>query len=46
MIPPRHTPDAVLSWCRDVIYVPTVEGRNLAACVNVALYDRAMQGVT
>jgi tRNA(Leu) C34 or U34 (ribose-2'-O)-methylase TrmL len=30
----------VLSWCRDVVYVPTVGCMNLAACVNVVLYDR------
>lgn len=31
----------VLSWCRDVVYVPTAHCMNLAACVNVVLYDRA-----
>lgn len=30
----------VLAWCRDVIYVPTAGCMNLAACVNVILYDR------
>lgn len=30
----------VLSWCRDVVYVPTNRCMNLAACVNVVLYDR------
>lgn len=30
----------VLSWCRDVIYVPTRDCMNLAAAVNVVLYDR------
>lgn len=30
----------ILSWCRDVIYVPTDGCMNLAACVNVVLYDR------
>lgn len=30
----------VLSWCRDVIYVPTRHCMNLAATVNVILYDR------
>lgn len=30
----------VLSWCRDVVYVPTTGCMNLAACVNVVLYDR------
>lgn len=29
-----------LDWCRDVIYVPTNGCMNLAACVNVVLYDR------
>lgn len=31
----------VLDWCRDVIYVPTRQCMNLAATVNVVLYDRA-----
>ena len=31
---------AVTSWCRDVVYVPTRYCMNLAACVNVVLYDR------
>ncbi len=31
----------VLEWCRDVIYVPTNYCMNLAATVNVILYDRA-----
>ena len=30
----------VLAWCRDVIYVPTEGCMNLAAAVNVVLYDR------
>lgn len=30
----------VLSWCRDVIYIPTNGCLNLSACVNVVLYDR------
>lgn len=29
-----------LAWCRDVIYVPMNGCMNLAACVNVVLYDR------
>lgn len=33
----------VLSWCRDVLYVPTHGCMNLAACVNVVLYDRAVK---
>jgi tRNA(Leu) C34 or U34 (ribose-2'-O)-methylase TrmL len=32
--------DRHLAWCRDVIYVPTNGCMNLAACVNVVLYDR------
>lgn len=30
----------VTSRCRDVVYVPTAYCMNLAACVNVVLYDR------
>lgn len=30
----------ITSWCRDVIYVPTSSCMNLAAAVNVILYDR------
>ena len=30
----------ILSWCRDVIYIPTNRCMNLAATVNVVLYDR------
>jgi tRNA(Leu) C34 or U34 (ribose-2'-O)-methylase TrmL len=33
----------VLSWCRDVVYVPTNGCMNLAATVNVVLYDRMMK---
>jgi tRNA(Leu) C34 or U34 (ribose-2'-O)-methylase TrmL len=33
--------DKVTSWCRDKVYVPTAFCMNLAACVNVVLYDRA-----
>jgi len=32
--------EKVLGWCRDVIYVPTSYCMNLAATVNVILYDR------
>lgn len=31
---------SITSWCRDVIYVPTNGCMNLAACVNIILYDR------
>ena len=30
----------IINWCGDVIYVPTNECMNLAATVNVVLYDR------
>ena len=33
----------ITSWCREVIYVPTDGPMNLAACVNVVLYDRAVK---
>ena len=32
--------DSVLNWCRDRIVVPTSHCMNLAATVNVVLYDR------
>jgi tRNA(Leu) C34 or U34 (ribose-2'-O)-methylase TrmL len=31
---------AVTDWCRDKVYVPTKHCMNLAATVNVVLYDR------
>ena len=34
---------AVTSWCRDVVYVPTRGCMNLAASVNVVLYDRMVK---
>lgn len=33
----------VTDWCRDVIYIPTQYCMNLAAAVNVVLYDRMMK---
>lgn len=30
----------VLNWCRDVVYIPTQHSLNLAAAVNIVLYDR------
>lgn len=33
----------VLSWCRDVVKIPTNGCLNLAACVNVVLYDRMIK---
>ena len=35
----------VLSWCRDVVYIPSNGCLNLAACVNVVLYDRMCKAV-
>jgi tRNA(Leu) C34 or U34 (ribose-2'-O)-methylase TrmL len=37
--------DRILSWCRDVVYVPTTACMNLAATVNVILYDRAAKAL-
>jgi tRNA(Leu) C34 or U34 (ribose-2'-O)-methylase TrmL len=34
---------SVLGWCRDVIYIPTRYCMNLAATVNVVLYDRMIK---
>ena len=31
---------SITSWCRDTVYVPTKFCMNLAATVNVVLYDR------
>jgi tRNA(Leu) C34 or U34 (ribose-2'-O)-methylase TrmL len=36
---------AHLAWCRDAIYVPTNGCMNLAAAVNVVLYDRMAKTV-
>jgi tRNA(Leu) C34 or U34 (ribose-2'-O)-methylase TrmL len=38
--------DRIISWCRDVIYVPTAHCMNLAATVNVILYDRLAKQVS
>lgn len=35
--------EKTLSWCKDVIYVPTNICMNLAATVHVVLYDRLMK---
>lgn len=32
--------ERILSWCKDIIYIPTKQCMNLAATVNVVLYDR------
>ena len=33
----------VISWCRDKVYIPTNGCMNLAATVNVVLYDRMVK---
>ena len=35
--------ERVLSWCRDVVYIPTNSCMNLSATVHVVLYDRQMK---
>ncbi len=30
----------VFSWCRDIVYIPSNHSINLAAVVNLVLYDR------
>lgn len=30
----------ITDWCRDIVYIPTNQCMNLAATVNVVLYDR------
>jgi tRNA(Leu) C34 or U34 (ribose-2'-O)-methylase TrmL len=35
----------ITSWCRDIVYVPTDGCMNLAATVNVVLYDRLAKGM-
>lgn len=37
--------ERIISWCRDVVYVPTNGCMNLAATVNVVLYDRLSKGL-
>ncbi len=34
----------VLSWCKDIVSIPTNGCMNLAATVNVVLYDRMLKG--
>lgn len=34
----------ILDFCRDVVYIPTNDCMNLAATVNVVLYDRVAKG--
>jgi tRNA(Leu) C34 or U34 (ribose-2'-O)-methylase TrmL len=35
---------AVRDWCEEVVYIPTQGCMNLAATVNVVLYDRLAKG--
>lgn len=35
----------ILSWCRDIVYIPTQGCMNLAATVNVVLYDRMLKNI-
>lgn len=35
----------ITDWCKDIIYVPTNGCMNLAATVNVVLYDRMSKGL-
>lgn len=35
----------ILNWCRDIIYIPTNGCMNLAATVNVILYDRLEKSI-
>jgi tRNA(Leu) C34 or U34 (ribose-2'-O)-methylase TrmL len=35
----------VLAWCEEVVYIPTHGCMNLAATVNVLLYDRLAKGL-
>lgn len=37
--------ERTLDWCREVIYIPTNRCMNLAATVNVVLYDRMCKQV-
>lgn len=37
--------ERITSWCRDIIYIPTNGCMNLAATVNVVLYDRMAKGL-
>lgn len=36
-------PKDVQAWCRDAVYMPTQGCLNLAAAVNIVLYDRQMK---
>ena len=36
----------ITDWCRDIVYIPTKGCMNLAATVNVVLYDRLCKQLT
>lgn len=36
----------VLSWCQDIVSIPTTGCMNLAATVNIVLYDRLQKQIT
>ncbi len=36
---------ALTQWCRDLIYIPSDDSLNLAAAVNIVLYDRLAKGM-
>jgi len=38
--------ERITSWCRDIVYIPTAGCMNLAATVNVVLYDRLAKQLT
>jgi tRNA(Leu) C34 or U34 (ribose-2'-O)-methylase TrmL len=38
--------ERILSWCKDIIFIPTKNCMNLAATVNVVLYDRLAKQLT
>jgi len=37
---------SITDWCRDIVYIPTDSCMNLAATVNVVLYDRLVKQLT
>lgn len=37
--------ERTLEWCQDIVYIPTNRCMNLAATVNVVLYDRFSKGL-
>ena len=37
--------EEIISWCQDIVYIPTDRCINLAATVNVVLYDRMVKRV-